>query len=467
MNQKQINLIKGIIVILVFASVLSVLTKILMTKSEDGIEQMWALYKQKENTVDVVFLGSSKGYCMLDTGVLWDEQGIASFDTGGAEAPSWVCYYYMKELLKTQKPKVIMYETTVAAYRNEVMEQPQVWTVVNNYGFHWNKNRIDSLKDNTSKDNFKRLLFPLGSMHNNYKTLTKNDFVDENNTINHKGFDSRETVVEFDTPDVKSITEREACNEKHIIYLQKMIDLAKENNIEFVVMVSPYYVTEGEQKIFNYISDYCEEQEVEFINYNYFYNEMGLDFKTDMAENIHVNLSGSKKWSSYVAKQLKDKYELVDHRGDNNYASWDVDALWNRQDRLRYDLNHMESIGDIASTLANNSNYLTYISINPNAQEIQEEIKSGLRILGVEDNNILPASNVIVNNKNVCYSFLGEVFDAFINEGDMKLLFKRENNNDNAKLYVNETIYDFSRDYTINIKVYDRVLKKIVVEKNY
>lgn len=467
MNQKIINLIKGIIVIAVFSIVLSTVTRVLTIKSEDGIEQLWSLYKQKENTIDVVFLGSSKAYCMLDTGVLWDEKGIASFDTGGAEAPSWVCYYYMKELLKTQKPKVIMYETTVAAYRNDVMEQPEVWSVVNNYGFHWNKNRIESLKLNTSKQNFYRLLFPLGSMHKNYATLTKNDFVDENNTINHKGFDSRETVVEFDTPDVKSVTERVPCNEKHLIYLQKMIDLAKENNIEFVVMVSPYYVTQDEEKIFNYISDYCEEQNVEFIDYNHLYDEMGLDFKTDMAENIHVNLSGSKKWSHYVANQLAEKYELSDHRGDSKYISWEKDALWNRQDRLRYDLSKADSVTNIAEILKDNPNYLIYVSVNPNTNETSGEVIEALNTMGMENNYILPGANVILNNGNVGFASTEMIFKAFIDEKDIKLLYKRDDYYSNAKLFVNETVYEFSQDAIINIKIYDRILKKIVLERSY
>ena len=102
---KITNLIKGIVTITVFVAVLFVANKILMLKSEDGIEQMQAYYKQKENTVDALFLGSSKVYCQIDTGIIWDKYGISSFDLGGAEAPSWVCYYYLKEALKTFRSK--------------------------------------------------------------------------------------------------------------------------------------------------------------------------------------------------------------------------------------------------------------------------------------------------------------------------------------------------------------------------
>lgn len=466
MSQKLKNLIKGIIVIGVFAIVLHVVTYVLTVKSEDGIIQLRALYKQKKNTVDVVCLGSSKGYCMLDTGVLWDEAGIACFDTGGAEAPSWVCYYYMKELLKTQHPDVILFETTTAAYRNTVLEQPEVWSVVNDYGFHWNKNRIDCLKDNTASQNFYKLLFPLGSMHKNYSTLTKNDFFDENDTINHKGFDSRETVIEFDTPNVSAMTTVVPCEDKHIEYLQKMIDLANENGIKFVVMVSPYYVTEEEESIFNYIGEYCVNQDIEFIDFNRLYDEIGLDFKTDMAENIHVNLAGSKKWSTYVAKMLRDNYGVKDRRGDSLYSSWDVDALWNRQDRLRYDLNQVYAISDITNILSNNDNYIVYITMNSNIELLDDENRGYLNKIGVKDEMITPSSKMILFGNNTVYSTLDEEFKAFIDENSNKLLFKN-NEESIPTLFVSDTVYTFNTERLINIKVYDKVLKKIVLEREY
>ena len=103
MNQKIKNLLKGIIIIVVFTVVFLTVDKVLMLKSEDGYDQMQSYYKQEKNTVDVLFLGSSKIYCQIDTGILWDEFGISSFDLGGAEAPAWNSYYFMREALKTQK----------------------------------------------------------------------------------------------------------------------------------------------------------------------------------------------------------------------------------------------------------------------------------------------------------------------------------------------------------------------------
>lgn len=335
MNRKLSNFIKGIIVIAVFVVSIVTADRILMHKSEDGYTQMQSYYKQIDNTVDVLFLGSSKIYCQIDTGILWDEHGIASFDLGGAEAPPWNSYYFLKEALKTQKPKLIIYDASIIGYRHDVLYQPEVWSMTNNYGMHWNLNRIMQLRINTEQDFlFKRLLFPLDTMHSRYKELTKNDFVDENNSINYKGFDYRNTTEVFETPDVSTMTESFVIDEKHEKYLRAIIELSKENNIPLVVMVTPYVLTPEEQGHFNYVEDICMEEGITYIDFNKMYDELSIDFSTDMAEKVHLNFSGTKKLTEYLGNYIVNNYDIPDHRGDAKYSSWDIDAKINRENRI-------------------------------------------------------------------------------------------------------------------------------------
>ena len=98
-NKKIINIIKVLIIAAVAVVLVLGIAKVLLLKSEDGINQFQAFYKQPENSIDVIFSGSSKVYCDIATGVLWENHGIAAFDLGGAEAPSWVSYYQLKEAL--------------------------------------------------------------------------------------------------------------------------------------------------------------------------------------------------------------------------------------------------------------------------------------------------------------------------------------------------------------------------------
>lgn len=335
MNSKIKNLIKGIIVTCVFVMALVITDHIVTLKSEDGYAQIQSYYKQIDNTVDVLFLGSSKVYCQIDTGILWDEHGISAFDLGGAEAPAWNSYYYLKEALKTQNPKVILYDASIIGYRQDVLFQPEVWLMTNSFGMHWNENRINLIKDNCEDNKkFLEMMIPLGNMHARYNNLTKNDFIDKRNSINNKGFDYRNTTIEFETPDVSSMTtESFVFDEKHEKYLRSMIELSKEYSIPFVVMITPYVVTPDHQGYFNYVEDICEQEGIKYIDFNKKYDELGLDFKTDMAEDMHVNLSGSEKLTKYLGYYIVENYDVADHRGDPLYSSWEVDAERNRNNR--------------------------------------------------------------------------------------------------------------------------------------
>lgn len=461
MSKKIKNFLKGIIIIVVFTVVFLTVDKILMLKSEDGIEQMRSFYKQKENTVDVLFLGSSKVYCQIDTGVIWDKYGISAFDLGGAEAPSWANYYQLKEALKTQKPKVIIYDASIAGYRQEVLEEPEVWAITNNYGMHLNKNRIDQLRVNTKEEDFLDLLIPLGTTHSNYDKLTKDDFVDQNNSINYKGYDSRETIEPFDTPDMSGVTECEPVNEKHIIYIDKMKALADEYNIPFVLIVSPYYLTELEQKYFNYVFKHCEEQGIEYIDFNKKYDELSLDFSQDMAENIHLNLSGSKKYSEYLGNYVKENFGAEDHQGDAKYSSWEKDALWLRQDRMRFDIQNAESYEQIFDEI-NNENYIVFITFGKDGNEITDEDRNLFSKLINKSEEIEKGNELIINNGQTLFVSNRDEFKAFIDEENVKLLFKREDSEDKAVLFVDTQKQSFSNYDKATVVIYDKVLNKVI-----
>ena len=84
-NKKLTVVIRLIVLLAVFGSTLLILDRILLLKSKDGISQMQAFYKQPENSVDALFVGSSHIFCHVNTGILWDEYGIAGYDLAAAE----------------------------------------------------------------------------------------------------------------------------------------------------------------------------------------------------------------------------------------------------------------------------------------------------------------------------------------------------------------------------------------------
>lgn len=347
-NSKLINFIKAVIIIVTAVIIVVGTSRILLLKSEDGINQFQAFYKQPENSIDVIFSGSSKVYCDIATGVLWDNYGIAAFDLGGAEAPSWVSYYHLKEALKTQKPKVICYEVSVSAMY-DMVTQANNWASDNSYGMKWNKNRIDLIRVNSEENEFYPRLNPYNIMHGRYKDLEENDFINIRDTVNYKGFDPRENVYAMDTPETDGITETEPCLEKEEEYIGKLIELSESENVPLLFFASPYGVSEQEQQILNYVGSIADARGIEFIDFNRRYDEIGMDFSTDMADTGHLNYNGNYKFSNYFGSILKEKYDIPDHRGDTKYISWDWDSTLQKYERNDLNIINSDNAMDILS----------------------------------------------------------------------------------------------------------------------
>jgi len=461
--------IRLIIVIITIGIALAVCDHVLLLKSKDGIEQIHSYYLQKENTVDVLFLGSSHVYCNINTGTIWDEYGISSFDLGGAEQPYWNSYYYLKEALKTQKPKVIVFEITTPGIR-ETDFQPENWLICNTYGMHWSENRIEAIKSSSVEQSFERLLNPFNSIHNRYKDLSEEDFVDSERDISNKGFDPRETVVPFERPDITQITETEPISEKAELYLNKIIDYAEQENIPLLLLTAPYTVKDEAQKRYNYVFQIADSRQIPYLDSNKMYDEIGLDFATDMADDLHLNRAGNEKFSKFLGKYLLDRYEIADHRGDIKYASWEEDALKQRMSQAEFILHGTYDLNSYLPQI-NHENYVSMVFLGNNFTDTvtDEGILTQLKNCGFTDETLGNGQALFSGGRDVLFQSNAEEFKWSQDVKEHNLLCSREKNEYGD---ISTTVFVDEQKYTIGLNgitvlIYDQVQNKIVDYVNF
>ncbi len=463
------NLCRALISIAAFALVYYGCSRILLLKSEDGIEQMQAYYLQKENTVDVLLLGSSHTYCDVNTGVLWDEYGISAFDLGGAEQPFWNSYYFLKEALKTQKPKVIVLDITIPGIRSEEY-QLRVWSVTNLFGIHFNRNRIDATRISVPSSSFETLLNPMNEMHTRYSDLDKDDFIDSNRSVNYKGFDLRDGIVPYETPDMSGVTELTPMTEKEELYYRKIIELTREEKIPLLLVSVPFPVYEEAQKIYNYEFKIAKEEGVPYIDYNKgnHYAEMDLDFKTDMADEFHLNITGNEKFSKYLGAQLKETYDLTDHRGDEKYDSWEVNALIERQETAAARLNRAKTPEDYARVLKN-ENYITFFNAGSEADGLMSAHAAALDALGIGADWRVQGMHLILRGDRVSYASAEKEQKVLIDLKKTRLLLVSEEDTEQGSrtlLMVDDRRNEFESS-GIAFIVYDSVLDRVVSRREF
>lgn len=326
MKTKVIQGVSVILIVVLSAAIFLYVDKVLILKRSDGITPMQNLYAQKENTIDVLLLGSSHVGMNLDTEVLWTEYGISSYALWGSVQPFWNSYHFLVEALKNQSPKVVVLDVYAATMQFEYSDDAR--QVTNVCGMNLSSNKINAIKVSAPQERWLNLLIGLPIYHQRYAELTSDDFKHfpwTGDLINQKGTSYRYGVGDYSLQDVSSITQSTALYPKEEEYLRKTIELSQSLEIPLVLIKTPSADRLGEQPYYNSVAQIATEYNIPFYNFNLMDQKTGLtaeDYWTDG----HLNTNGSRKVTSYLGGLLQSEYNISDHRGDNNYESWNTNA---------------------------------------------------------------------------------------------------------------------------------------------
>ena len=323
MRLKQIRIIKVLIFVCCFLLLFfCVVNPILKFKYIDGIEPWTEFYKMEEDSIDVLLFGSSHMYATVNPAILWEDAGIPSFLIGGSGKPMWNIYYDIKESLKYQSPELIIIEPYSTLFDWEYVQYSGI--IKNTFGLKFSRNKIDSIKASAQEEYWQDLILGFPAYHGRYGELNKNDFSNftGKDGVYMNGYISSANYTKQVPVDVSGINEKNELPEKHLEYLIKTIDLLNENDIELMIIVSPYITSANDQASYNMIEKIALENNIKFVNYNLLYDELDLDFNFDMMEKEHLTYTGGAKVSHNIANILKNEYALENKKDFNDYEKW-------------------------------------------------------------------------------------------------------------------------------------------------
>jgi hypothetical protein len=357
-------------------------------KYYDGIYSVTKFYEQEDNSVDVLILGSSHAYQSFNTGILWEDYGMASYVLSGSAQPMWNTYYYLKEALKTQTPKLIVLEGYMTIEPEEYSKDEYI--IKNTYGLKWSKDKIDAITISAPQERWSEFLLEYIQYHNRYSSLSDADFLkNQGNPMyeNWKGFVENMNTVVAGNPDTSGVEEREPLLDKTELYYRKTIELAQEHDIPILVVVSPYAgITEKDAAYFNAAQDIAEEYDIPFVNCTLFYQDIGIDFAEDAADPSHLNSTGNMKFSTFVGEYISEHYEIPDRRGDAHYQSWQDNADYIQALVKNYELTQADDINSFAERMQD-EHYLYFVSVDGYCTTQDEKIAVLLDALQIADNN--------------------------------------------------------------------------------
>ncbi len=322
------KIVRALAFLMIFCVLYVVADDVLGTKAPDAIESMKEMYMLPKDTVDVLFVGSSHIGMNMDNRTMWERHGIAGYSLWGGMQPVWNSYYYLKEGLKSQTPKVAVAEIFLAGNTAEYSVEPVAFK--NIHGMKFSIDKIAAAF--ASYPTWQKALEALWGMpyyHGRFSEVTEEDLMLFNSRYDTELKHLRrpsEQVTQLNFLDYGAITETLPLSEKNETYIRKMIDLCEAKNVKLLFLIAPFEATEEECKRLNTVERIARENGVGVLNYLKCYWDAGIDPKTDFYDIGHLGYEGIQKFSVSVADYLRAHYDLPDRRLDAGHI-WNSGAV--------------------------------------------------------------------------------------------------------------------------------------------
>jgi len=301
----------GIILVLALLFVLVFrLNYVMRNKEYASIQDNFAHYKAED--VDIVFIGPSHCFCGIDPNYLADAYGIESFMLSTSAQTVPMSYYAAMEAIELKHPKKIVMEVSYCANDFRTVETGMSHAFFD--GMPRCKARKLAIEDLIEKEDRMNYYFTLSAYHTRWKEMTEEDF--RSNLTAPRGEYYSEDVAKMYPIPVVDPRETEPMPEEMEKYMDKLVDLCRENDTELILFCVPFGIqydapdriadVEQRERIFNYIADYAKRKEVRY--YNLFQeldnlHRAGLNDETDWKDTQHLNRFGQTKLTDYMASR--------------------------------------------------------------------------------------------------------------------------------------------------------------------
>ena len=357
---KKSEFLKIIIFIFIGIILFGCLSVLLIPKKyirEDDVygfnDQMSDFYSQEENTIDVIFLGTSHSNLALSPMDMYRDYGFTSYNLATSSQSIETSELLLKEAIKHQKPSVVTFDVAALFYDKSEYDKMT---------FNKNYRAIMGVNDYVGRfpylvkmcpDNMPLLEYisPMYRFHGRWDKLVSDDFLSYSNEYPDylMGFFFSEKVkpwygeITTEAEDMRAYinskykkTEEDLAEELRMKsahsdkfgetsmkIFENIRAICEENNVRLICVKAPtaiywsYEKSEATRK-------YMAEQGIDYVDFAFGDTGVTYDWYEDTCDKgLHVNYVGAKKTTEYLGKYLSQLNILTDHRGDPAYRIWD------------------------------------------------------------------------------------------------------------------------------------------------
>lgn len=454
----------GILVVIFFATYQVLSWKDTNGEYEDSVTR---LYETKENTIDVAFYGSSHCFCAILPYVLWEEYGMSAFNMGTSGQDREATYYYIKELLKTQEPKVICVDLFALTYDGYGVKGNEYRNMLS---MDLSKNNVEMIQSVVDEEDQMDYILKWPIIHTRYAELEKYDFELNDFSVFGRGevIELKRAAINMD-PSVLSYEGIGEVPEHRLEWVDRLIALSEEEGFELVFYTAPFELNADTKAIYNAASAYFEERGIMYLDFNDYEVSIdsGIDYNADFIDGGHVNIYGGQKITEYIGKKLTEKYMFENHRGDEEYVFWEQDleycqhALQEPIIKNTYDWNAYKDFilnsEDLAVVISLDGKY-DESTLNLFGMLVPLELESGYSEGGkwvIENGEI--TTRLVEENQEI----------VFLDLGEDTLRVKNGPSDDSGEDIVLSGVPQTCIDNGLTVLIYDKVLHRVVDRKSW
>lgn len=289
-------------------------------------------YSLPENSVDMVFLGSSHSYCTFDPLIVDKGLGTSSYQLGMPLQHLDSTYYTLKEVLNYQQPKDVVlevywdmldddFEVTQAGYLFQVLQNKELEEEYIKEVFplsekvKYNVNIFRYQADYYAYRNTKLK----ERLENRYGVFTpakaKQEGVEKYRSRGYTYCNYNMLPDEFDkTNQFKNLDGKEwEASSAQIKYLNNIIKLCNEKGIRLTFVTAPVanisldYI-KNYDIIHNFVQKIADDNDIKYLDYNIVNKDKSLFATENFRDDAHLNHSGVEVADQYFIKWYKDTY---------------------------------------------------------------------------------------------------------------------------------------------------------------
>lgn len=252
---------------------------------------------ENENSIDVVVIGDSEAYRSIIPPEMYRKYGFTSYVAASPAQKTYQSYDMLEAVLERQKPRVCILEPNVLFRDYSIVSS--VWP------------RFEKT-------------FPIFKYHNAWKGVFDSDYkYDDLSFDSFKGYRYIDSVKATKNVNYMVQTDStEPISTSNTNDFRRIYELCKKNDIKLLLLRTPSIKNWNYAK-YDAVRQLAEKYKVKFIDLN-MDNSIGIDWTQDTYDKgDHLNFSGAEKVTNFLGAYLDKRYDLPDHRGDKEYASWE------------------------------------------------------------------------------------------------------------------------------------------------